>query len=38
MDKWLRLIWRLENTVGRAENILWYKEISYIREKYEKMN
>jgi hypothetical protein len=37
MDKWLKLIWRLENTVGHAKNILLSKEISCIREKYEKM-
>lgn len=33
MDKWLKLIWRLENTIGRADNILWPKEIYYIKEK-----
>jgi hypothetical protein len=24
--------------MGRAENILWTKEINYTRDKYEKMN
>jgi hypothetical protein len=36
MDKWLRLIWRLENIVGHVANILWSKEINYIRENMRK--
>jgi hypothetical protein len=33
-DKQLKLTRRLENTMGRAENILWTKEISYTMRKY----
>jgi hypothetical protein len=36
MDKWLKLIWQLKNTIGCAENILWSKEINYIKERNEK--
>jgi hypothetical protein len=32
-DRQLKLIKRLENIMGHAENILWAKEISYVKEK-----
>jgi hypothetical protein len=37
-DKQLKLIILIESTMGRAENILWAKEISYTRRKYMRMN
>jgi len=37
-DKQLELIRRPKNTMGRAENILWTKEINYTRRKYVRMN
>jgi hypothetical protein len=37
-DKQLKLIRLIESTMGRAENILWAKEISYTRRKYVRMN
>lgn len=37
-NKQLELIRRLENTMGRVENILWTKEINYTMRQYVRMN